>query len=108
MRELNCKLIQCDEIWSFVGTKQRNVSEEKMAERIYPYLGVWKRREGYLPHIRTVELSGHMGHPFFSGQVILSLLFQGCGTKMSNYLTGARPWLIKSGSLCFLTGRGTT
>jgi IS1 family transposase len=32
VRSLNCKRIQCDEIWSFVGAKQRNVSEEKMAE----------------------------------------------------------------------------
>jgi IS1 family transposase len=32
VRGLNCKRIQCDEIWSFVGAKQKNVSEEKMAE----------------------------------------------------------------------------
>ena len=27
-RGLNCKLIQCDEIWSFVGAKQKNVKPE--------------------------------------------------------------------------------
>lgn len=28
MLNLNCKRIECDEIWSFVGMKQKNVSEE--------------------------------------------------------------------------------
>ncbi len=28
MRDLNCKRVQCDEIWSFVYAKQRNVPEE--------------------------------------------------------------------------------
>jgi len=32
VRGLNCKRVQCDEIWSFVRAKQKNVSEEKMAE----------------------------------------------------------------------------
>jgi IS1 family transposase len=32
VRGLRCQRIQCDEIWSFVGAKQKNVSEEKMAE----------------------------------------------------------------------------
>src|ERR1700727_2938001 len=31
VRNLSCKHIQCDEIWSFVGAKQRNVSEEQSA-----------------------------------------------------------------------------
>jgi IS1 family transposase len=30
LRNLPCRRIQCDEIWSFVGAKQKNVSEEKM------------------------------------------------------------------------------
>lgn len=30
LRNLPCRRVQCDEIWSFVGAKQRNVSEEKM------------------------------------------------------------------------------
>jgi IS1 family transposase len=30
VREVQAKRIQCDEIWSFVGAKQKNVSEEKM------------------------------------------------------------------------------
>lgn len=29
MRNLNCKLIQCDEIWSFVGSKEKNTTPEK-------------------------------------------------------------------------------
>jgi IS1 family transposase len=29
LRDLPCKRIQCDEIWSFVGTKQKNVKPEK-------------------------------------------------------------------------------
>ena len=32
VRGLKCKRVQCDEIWSFVGAKQKNVSEEKMAQ----------------------------------------------------------------------------
>jgi IS1 family transposase len=30
VRDVQAKRIQCDEIWSFVGAKQKNVSEEKM------------------------------------------------------------------------------
>src|SRR5262249_49061751 len=32
VRELRCQRIQCDEIWSFVGAKAKNVSEEKKDE----------------------------------------------------------------------------
>lgn len=32
MRGLDCKRLQCDEIWSFVGAKQKNVSEERKAD----------------------------------------------------------------------------
>lgn len=32
VRELQSRRVQCDEIWSFVGAKQKNVSEEKMAD----------------------------------------------------------------------------
>lgn len=31
-RGLNCKRIQCDEIWSFVGAKEKNVTEESKAQ----------------------------------------------------------------------------
>lgn len=31
-RKLTCKRIQCDEIWSFVGAKEKNVSEDMKAE----------------------------------------------------------------------------
>jgi IS1 family transposase len=32
MRDLTCERIQCDEIWSFVGAKQRNASPKQRAE----------------------------------------------------------------------------
>ena len=32
LRNLPCKRVQCDEIWSFVGAKQRNVSADQMQE----------------------------------------------------------------------------
>jgi IS1 family transposase len=32
MRDLYCEKVQCDEIWTFVGAKQRNVRPEKRAE----------------------------------------------------------------------------
>lgn len=38
-RNLTCKKIQCDEIWSFVGSKAKNVSPEK--EGIFGYGDVW-------------------------------------------------------------------
>ena len=31
-RNLSCKRIQCDEIWSFVGSKEKNTSNEKKAQ----------------------------------------------------------------------------
>lgn len=32
MRNLKCRVIQCDEIWSFVGMKQRNVPDDRKDE----------------------------------------------------------------------------
>lgn len=32
LRDLPCKRIQCDEIWSFVGAKQRNVPQDRQGE----------------------------------------------------------------------------
>lgn len=32
MRNLTCKRVECDEIWSFVGMKQKNVPEEHKGE----------------------------------------------------------------------------
>jgi IS1 family transposase len=32
LRDLDCKRVQCDEIWSFVGAKQKNVKPERRAE----------------------------------------------------------------------------
>src|SRR5215217_3814041 len=31
-RQLTCKRIQCDEVWSFVGSKEKNTSAEKKAQ----------------------------------------------------------------------------
>src|SRR5205085_1113452 len=33
LRNLPCKRLQCDEIWSYVGCKQKNVTPEKIAEK---------------------------------------------------------------------------
>jgi len=38
-RNLTCKKIQCDEIWSFVGAKAKNVSPDKVG--IFGYGDVW-------------------------------------------------------------------
>ena len=38
-RNLNCKKIQCDEIWSFVGAKAKNVPEEKQG--MFGFGDVW-------------------------------------------------------------------
>ena len=32
VRHLRCKRVQCDEIWCFVGAKQKNASPEQKAE----------------------------------------------------------------------------
>src|ERR1022692_836262 len=32
LRDLSCRRIQCDEIWSFVGAKDKNVPEEKKGQ----------------------------------------------------------------------------
>ena len=34
MRNLTCKLVQVDEIWSFVGAKQKNVREDRKSTRL--------------------------------------------------------------------------
>src|SRR6516225_3806078 len=39
LRGLRCKRIQCDECWSFVYTKQKNVPEEKRGQ--FGYGDVW-------------------------------------------------------------------
>ncbi len=39
LRNLTCKRLQCDEIWSFVNAKQRNVPEEKRGQ--FGYGDVW-------------------------------------------------------------------
>src|SRR5271154_2824274 len=39
LRDLSCKLIQADEIWSFVYSKQKNVPQEKRGQ--FGYGDVW-------------------------------------------------------------------
>jgi IS1 family transposase len=41
MRNLNCRRLECDEIWSFVGAKQKNVSKEMAERRIVGDAWVW-------------------------------------------------------------------
>jgi IS1 family transposase len=41
MRNLPCKRIQCDEIWSFVGAKQKNVTVKMAEKRIVGDAWVW-------------------------------------------------------------------
>jgi hypothetical protein len=37
-RNLTCKRIQCDEIWSFVGCKQKNVRPEDIGKPVYAHV----------------------------------------------------------------------
>lgn len=40
-RNLNCKRIQCDEIWSFVGAKAKNASDEQKVMKGYGDIWTW-------------------------------------------------------------------
>jgi IS1 family transposase len=39
LRNLNCKLVQCDEIWAFVGSKDKNVPDDKKGK--FGFGSVW-------------------------------------------------------------------
>src|SRR5258708_5611534 len=41
LRNLTCKRIQCDEIWSYVGCKQKHVTAEMTAKRVVGDAWVW-------------------------------------------------------------------
>jgi IS1 family transposase len=41
LRELSCKRIQCDEIWSYIGCKQKNVTPAMAEKRIVGDAWVW-------------------------------------------------------------------
>src|SRR5712692_6751085 len=43
LRDLPCKRIECDEIWSFVGAKQRNVPKERRDECGIGDVYTWSR-----------------------------------------------------------------
>src|SRR5258708_4637851 len=40
-RNLRCERIQCDEIWSFIGCKEKNVTPERIAKEICGDAWVW-------------------------------------------------------------------
>src|SRR5688500_2867114 len=40
-RNLNCKRIQCDEIWSFLGAKAKNATDEQKASKGYGDIWTW-------------------------------------------------------------------
>jgi len=40
-RNLSCKRLECDEIWSFVGCKQKHVTKEMAEERVVGDAWVW-------------------------------------------------------------------
>ena len=41
LRNLKCKRVQCDEIWSFVGCKQKQVTAEKLQEGVCGDVWTW-------------------------------------------------------------------
>jgi IS1 family transposase len=41
MRNLKCSRLECDEIWSFIGCKQKHVTKEMAAERVVGDAWVW-------------------------------------------------------------------
>src|SRR5207248_791918 len=41
LRNLNCKRIQCDEIWSYIGCKEKNVTPENSNGRVVGDAWVW-------------------------------------------------------------------
>jgi IS1 family transposase len=41
LRNLKCRRLECDEIWSFIGCKQKNVSQKMAEERIVGDAWVW-------------------------------------------------------------------
>ncbi len=41
LRNLNCKRLECDEIWSFIGCKQKNVTQKMAEKRIVGDTWVW-------------------------------------------------------------------
>jgi IS1 family transposase len=74
MREIPAKQVQCDELWSFVGAKQRNVKPERKAERIgdaWTYVAIdsdtklvinWfvGRKDGYSANRFMVDLADRL------------------------------------------------
>src|SRR5271170_3889280 len=41
MRNLNCKRLQCDEIWSFVGCKQKNATTREHMKKSWGDVWTW-------------------------------------------------------------------
>lgn len=55
-RNLKCKRIQCDEIWCFVGCKQKNVSPENV-ENGWGSVWTWVAMDAETPGIRLTKLA---------------------------------------------------
>lgn len=41
LRNLTCKRLECDEIWSFIGCKQKNVTKQMVEQRVVGDAWVW-------------------------------------------------------------------
>ncbi len=54
MRDLPCERVQCDEIWAFCYSKQKNVPEDKKGE--FGYGDVWT----WVAHRRGHEARPHL------------------------------------------------
>jgi hypothetical protein len=58
LRNLPCKRIQCDEIWSFVGAKERNVPDERKDEFGIGDVWTWTAIDAYSKLIASWMLGG--------------------------------------------------
>jgi IS1 family transposase len=57
VRDVNVKLVQCDEIWSFCYAKAKNVATAKAAPDRAGSVWTWKALDGHKPYLRAVEES---------------------------------------------------
>ena len=67
MRNLPCKRVQCDEIWAFCGSKEKNVAAEHRGELGYGDVYAWTHREPYARRAQrgsTPRASGIRAQPW--------------------------------------------
>lgn len=77
VRNLSCKLIQCDEIWSFVGAKEKNATVEQKEDKGYGDVWTWTAidaetklvvswfvgdRSAESAHVLIEDLKGRLAH----------------------------------------------